>query len=293
MQVHESLIELVGNTPLVRLRAVTKAVGGGQAPAVLAKVEYFNPGGSVEGPDRAADGGGGGGVRRAAPGRHHRGAHLRQHRGRPGHRGGAEGLPVRVRLPGQGRPGQDQRAAGLRRRGRGLPGHRVPRAPRLLLLGVQPAGPGDPGRLEAGPVRQPGEPGLALPLDRPGDLGPDGRPGHPLRGGHRHGRHHHRDRPVPQGGLRRPGPGDRGRPGGLGVLRRYRAALPGRGGGRGHVAGQLRPGRVRRGDGGQRRRVVPDDPQAGPRGGAAHRRVVRAGRGGRAARGRGRGARTM
>ncbi len=52
MQVHESLIELVGNTPLVRLRAVTKAVGGGKAPAVLAKVEYFNPGGSVK--DRIA-----------------------------------------------------------------------------------------------------------------------------------------------------------------------------------------------------------------------------------------------
>src|ERR1700690_4626798 len=52
MQVHESLIELVGNTPLVRLRAVTKAVGGGQAPAVLAKIEYFNPGGSVK--DRIA-----------------------------------------------------------------------------------------------------------------------------------------------------------------------------------------------------------------------------------------------
>src|SRR5580704_8482373 len=52
MQVHESLIELVGNTPLVRLRAVTKAVGGGQGPAVLAKVEYFNPGGSVK--DRIA-----------------------------------------------------------------------------------------------------------------------------------------------------------------------------------------------------------------------------------------------
>src|SRR5512135_3559260 len=52
MQVHESLIELVGNTPLVRLRAVTKDVGGGHAPAVLAKVEYFNPGGSVK--DRIA-----------------------------------------------------------------------------------------------------------------------------------------------------------------------------------------------------------------------------------------------
>src|SRR5215471_17090948 len=53
MQVHESLIELVGNTPLVRLRTVTRALGqGAGAPDVLAKVEYFNPGGSVK--DRIA-----------------------------------------------------------------------------------------------------------------------------------------------------------------------------------------------------------------------------------------------
>ena len=51
MQVHESLIELFGNTPLVRLRKVTRHLGD-QAPAVLAKVEYFNPGGSVK--DRIA-----------------------------------------------------------------------------------------------------------------------------------------------------------------------------------------------------------------------------------------------
>jgi len=53
MQVHESLIELVGNTPLVRLHRVTRKAGGGRpAAAVLAKVEYFNPGGSVK--DRIA-----------------------------------------------------------------------------------------------------------------------------------------------------------------------------------------------------------------------------------------------
>jgi cystathionine beta-synthase len=54
MQVHDSLIELVGNTPLVRLRRVTRKPGGGGrlAAAVLAKVEYFNPGGSVK--DRIA-----------------------------------------------------------------------------------------------------------------------------------------------------------------------------------------------------------------------------------------------
>lgn len=48
MQVHDSMISLVGNTPLVRLNSVTAGI---QA-TVLAKVEYFNPGGSVK--DRIA-----------------------------------------------------------------------------------------------------------------------------------------------------------------------------------------------------------------------------------------------
>src|SRR5215472_15220883 len=53
MQVYESLVDLIGNTPLLRLRKVTRHVGSGAgAPAVLAKVEYVNPGGSVK--DRIA-----------------------------------------------------------------------------------------------------------------------------------------------------------------------------------------------------------------------------------------------
>ena len=48
MQVANSLIDLVGNTPLVRLNSVTDGI----AATVLAKVEYFNPGGSVK--DRIA-----------------------------------------------------------------------------------------------------------------------------------------------------------------------------------------------------------------------------------------------
>ncbi len=48
MQYYESLVDLVGNTPLVKLNRVAADV-----PAtVLAKVEYFNPGGSVK--DRIA-----------------------------------------------------------------------------------------------------------------------------------------------------------------------------------------------------------------------------------------------
>jgi len=53
MQIHDSLIELVGNTPLVRLRKVTSELAArGSTPTILAKVEYFNPGGSVK--DRIA-----------------------------------------------------------------------------------------------------------------------------------------------------------------------------------------------------------------------------------------------
>ncbi|WP_143587940.1 PLP-dependent cysteine synthase family protein, partial [Streptomyces alboverticillatus] len=48
MQYRDSMIELVGNTPLVKLNSVTEGI---QA-TVLAKVEYFNPGGSVK--DRIA-----------------------------------------------------------------------------------------------------------------------------------------------------------------------------------------------------------------------------------------------
>ncbi|HVQ89351.1 MAG TPA: cystathionine beta-synthase [Actinomycetes bacterium] len=48
MQTYESVIDLIGNTPLIRLRSVV----GDIATPVYAKVEYFNPGGSVK--DRIA-----------------------------------------------------------------------------------------------------------------------------------------------------------------------------------------------------------------------------------------------
>src|SRR5690349_2823187 len=50
----ESLLDLVGNTPLVRLHGTLDLPGGSdeRGPLVLAKVEYLNPGGSVK--DRIA-----------------------------------------------------------------------------------------------------------------------------------------------------------------------------------------------------------------------------------------------
>src|SRR5881296_1552498 len=48
MKFSETILDLVGNTPLVRLHKVT----GGVKPAILAKLEQLNPGGSVK--DRIA-----------------------------------------------------------------------------------------------------------------------------------------------------------------------------------------------------------------------------------------------
>jgi len=48
MRYVDNVVELIGNTPLVRLNSVTEGI----AATVLAKVEYFNPGGSVK--DRIA-----------------------------------------------------------------------------------------------------------------------------------------------------------------------------------------------------------------------------------------------
>ena len=48
MRYYESIIETIGNTPLVKLSSVTDGIKG----TVLGKVEYFNPGNSMK--DRMA-----------------------------------------------------------------------------------------------------------------------------------------------------------------------------------------------------------------------------------------------
>ncbi|MBA0125433.1 cystathionine beta-synthase [Haloechinothrix sp. YIM 98757] len=52
MEYAEHVMDLVGNTPLVKLNALSSTLADGNGPTVLAKVEYFNPGGSVK--DRIA-----------------------------------------------------------------------------------------------------------------------------------------------------------------------------------------------------------------------------------------------
>jgi len=46
--IHDSILDTIGNTPLVRL----SRIGAGLTPQLVAKVEYFNPGGSIK--DRVA-----------------------------------------------------------------------------------------------------------------------------------------------------------------------------------------------------------------------------------------------
>jgi cystathionine beta-synthase len=46
--IYDSIIETIGNTPIVRLHKIPKGISG----SVLAKVEYFNPGNSTK--DRMA-----------------------------------------------------------------------------------------------------------------------------------------------------------------------------------------------------------------------------------------------
>src|SRR5690349_22923608 len=53
MRYVDNVVDLIGDTPLVRLHSVTKEVAAaGEEKFVLAKVEYLNPGGSVK--DRIA-----------------------------------------------------------------------------------------------------------------------------------------------------------------------------------------------------------------------------------------------
>jgi cysteine synthase A len=52
MRVVESVLDLVGQTPMVRLRRLEQASGGTGCAEIWAKLEYLNPGGSVK--DRAA-----------------------------------------------------------------------------------------------------------------------------------------------------------------------------------------------------------------------------------------------
>ena len=120
-----SILDVIGNTPLVELRRCVDPRRAGRRGRLLAKLETFNPGLEQEGPDRAGDHPRGAGRRHAPRGADGRRADQRQHRHRPGDRLPGAGTSVRRRdLAGQlGRAGPpDGRARG--RGGRRRPGRR-------------------------------------------------------------------------------------------------------------------------------------------------------------------------
>ncbi|GAA3302894.1 hypothetical protein GCM10020295_50030 [Streptomyces cinereospinus] len=225
MQFHDSMISLVGNTPLVRLNNVTKGIRA----TVLAKVEYFNPGGSVK--DRIA--------LRMIEAAEQSGAL------RPGGTiveptSGNTGVGLAIVAQQKGykcifvcpdKVSTDKINV-LRAYGAEVvvcPTAVAPEHPDSYYNVSDRLVRETPGAWKPDQYSNPPQPALPLPLDRPRAVGADGRADHPLRGRRRHRRHHLRDRALPQGGQRRPGRGRRRRPRGLRVLGRVRAAVPRRG----------------------------------------------------------------
>ena len=239
------------------------------------------PGRLGQGPDRPADDRGRRAGGPAQAGRHDHRADVGQHRPRPGHRRGPQGLPLHLRDGRQAVVREAAAAAGLRRRGRPVPDQRRARVARVLLQRGGPAGARHPGRLQAGPVLEHREPGRPRADHRARALGADGRADHPPRRERRDRRDDLGGGPLPQG----PQPGDpdhRRRSRGERPVRRHRPALSHRGDRRG-----LLPRHLRRIDGGrvgpgERPRRLRDGAPHHPRGGHPVGRIVRDGDGRRA-----------
>ena len=274
-EIADSILDTIGGTPLVRL----SRIGAGLTPRLVAKLEAFNPGGSIK--DRVAvalidaaerDG-------RLRPGRHDRGADLGQHRHRAGDRRAAEGLPRGGGDARQDVAREDRPAARLRRRGGAGPDRRAARLAAVLLPGRRSAdradsrAPSSPTSTATRPTRRP----TTTPPARRSGSRPAAQITHLVVGvGHR--RDGHRHGPLPARAP--PGPGlGRRRSRGIDLLRRRgeRAAVSGRGRRRGLLARDVRSRLGGPLGDGVRPRRVPDHPAAGRAGGHPGRRLGRAG----------------
>ena len=198
-----------------------RASAPGLRPQLVAKLEAFNPGGSIK--DRVAvalieaaerDG-------RLQPG----GTIVEPTSGNTG-----TGLAIAARLKGYRviavMPDKmsKEKIDLLRAYGAEVvrrPDRCAARLAAVLLPRRRSADRGDPGRVPAQPVLQPGQPAGSLRVDRARAVGADRRADHPPRRRRRHRRHGHRHRPLPARAQARPGRRRR-RPRGLDLLRRRR-----------------------------------------------------------------------
>ena len=229
----DSILDTIGDTPLVRL----SRIGAGLRPQLVAKLETFNPGGSIK--DRVAvalieaaerDG-------LLKPG----GTIVEPTSGNTG-----TGLAIAARLKGYRviavMPDKMSREKIDLLRAYGAevvlaPTDVPPDSPQSYYRVADRLTAGDPGRVPAQPVLQPGQPAGPLRLDRARAVGADRRADHPPRRRRRHRRDDHRHRPLPARAQARPRRGRR-RPRGVDLLRRRgeRPPVPGRGRRRGLLA---------------------------------------------------------
>ena len=172
-EIRNSVLELIGETPVVRLSRLEP----GLRTPLVAKVEFMNPGGSIK--DRPAvamiDAAERDGLLR--PG----GTLVEPTSGNTG-----LGLAMAAALRGYKviavMPDKMSREKidTLRAFGAEVvvcPTAVEPDSPQSVLPGRRPADRGDRGRLPAQPVLQPGKPRVPLPLDRARALAPDRRAG--------------------------------------------------------------------------------------------------------------------
>ena len=220
-----------GGTPLVRLGRI----GAGLAPQIVAKVESFNPGGSIK--DRVAlklieaaerDG-------RLRAG----GTIIEPTSGNTG-----TGLAIAARLKGYRviavMPDKMSREKIDLLRAYGAevvvcPTDVAPESPQSYYRVADRLTADIPGAFQPNQYSNPANPETHYLHHRPGAVAPVGRADHALRVRRGHGRHHHRRRALPA----RAEPGDRGdrrRPGRLDLLQRGGAPVPGRGRGGGLLA---------------------------------------------------------
>ena len=195
MSLGGSVLDAIGNTPLVRLRRVSHGV----RPRIYAKLEFMNPGGSVK--DRIAaylvtD------AEKRAPAEerrdHHR-ADLREHGRRPGDARGRPGLQGDIHNARQGQRGEEGPAHGLR----GESGCRAYRAPADLARplhqrGTRGSQKETPNSFMPNQYENLGQPEGPLRDDRPGDLASDRWASRCARRGGRDGRHDLRSWKIPE-----------------------------------------------------------------------------------------------
>ena len=167
MTIHQSVLELVGDTPIVQAQRLDTGLC-----TLYLKLESQNPGGSIKDRIGLCDDRGRREARRHQARRHPGRRHRRQHRHRPGIGRPAEGLPADPRGPGQDEPGKDLQPQGDGRAGRAHPLRRGQGPSRLLPGHGRAHRARDPGRLLHQPVRQSGQPGRARIRHRPGTAAP-------------------------------------------------------------------------------------------------------------------------